>query len=114
MSESTLELRLWRWQRRSALLLLPLVAFHLCFQFFIVGVDKIDFGGTTARLSGGLLLLIDILLLVTALGHGLLGIRSIAIDYARSSAMARGTTIGCLVVFAAALLYGLAALFALR
>jgi succinate dehydrogenase hydrophobic membrane anchor protein len=109
-----LELKLWRWQRRSALLLLPLVTFHLYFQYFVVGIDGIDFRSTAARLSGGLLIAIDVLLLATALSHGLLGLRSIAIDYARSSGMARGATIGCLIAFGAAFIYGLATLFALR
>ena len=114
MSESTLELRLWRWQRRSALLLLPLVAFHVYFQYFVVGIDGVDFSSTAARLGGGLLLVIDVLLLVTALAHGFLGLRSIAIDYARSSGMARGVTVGLSVVLAAGILYGLATIFALR
>ena len=114
MSDNTHDLKLWRWQRRSALLLLPLVAFHLYIQYFVVGIDKINFETTAARLSGGLLLVIDGLLLAMALSHGLLGLRTFVIDYARSPSFARRTTIGVLIVLIAALAYGVAALFALR
>jgi len=114
MSDATLELKLWRWQRRSALILLPLVAFHVCFQLFVVGIDRIDFSGTAARLSGGLMIVIDLLLLAAAVGHGLLGLRSIAIDYARSSGAARHATLASMLLFAAVFVYGVAALVALR
>jgi len=114
MSKATLELKFWRWQRRSALLLLPLVAFHLYIQLFVVGIDNIDFSSTAARLGGGLTIAIDLLLLAAALGHGFLGLRSIAIDYARSSGVARHATLASILLFAVVFFYGVAALVALR
>lgn len=112
MSSGTLELKLWRWQRLSALILLPLVAFHAVYQYFVVGIDGITFNSTSARLSGGILLVVDVLLLATALGHGLLGLRAVVMDYARSDGFARRTTAITLAALGIAFLYGLAALFA--
>lgn len=110
MAGAVLELKLWRWQRWSALALLPLVAFHIVFQYFVVGIDNIDYATVSAKMSTGVLLVIDVLLLATALTHGLLGLRAIIVDYARSAAAARRATAAILVFTAAAMLYGLLAL----
>ena len=112
--KAALELKLWRWQRISALILLPLVAFHLFYQYFVLGLNGVTFGTVSAKLGSATLLIVDALLLITALTHGLLGLRAIVMDYARSAAFARTMTAVALAVLAAAILYGLAALLAFR
>lgn len=106
------ELKLWRWQRTSALILLPLVAFHLGYQYFIIGLDGLSFGSVSAKLSTGVLLVIDVLLLAVALSHGLLGLRAIVLDYARAAKMSQRTTIAIVLACALVGVYGLAALLA--
>jgi succinate dehydrogenase hydrophobic anchor subunit len=105
-----LDLGLWRWQRYTALAALPLVAAHLVLQYFVFGPDASGFDAVSARVNGGLVLAVDVLLLACVSGHALLGLRSMLQDYARSSAAAAWITRATLAAMAAILLYGLAAL----
>lgn len=112
MKKTSLELRLWRWQRTSALALLPLLAFHIAYQYFYIGKGGLAYSVVSARLNMALFLAIDILLLLSVAIHAFLGLRSIAMDYASSPAAGRRGTTLILALLAGTVIYGLAALFA--
>lgn len=112
MSSMPMDLRLWRWQRYTALALLPLILAHVVLQYFVFGSDTATFVGVSARLQGGAILALDVVLLATVAGHALLGLRSMLQDYARTSAAALWITRSTLFAFAAVLVYGLVALVA--
>ena len=104
------DLRLWRWQRYTALATLPLVLAHVVLQYWVFGIDTASFDTVSARVKGGVILALDVLLLAAVAGHGFLGLRSLLQDYARTSASAAWITRATLIAFAAVLVYGLAAL----
>jgi succinate dehydrogenase hydrophobic anchor subunit len=110
MASATLELGLWRWQRYTALAALPLVIAHVALQYWVFGLDTASFDAVSARVKGGVILALDVLLLATVAGHGFLGLRSMLQDYARTSASAAWITRATLFAFVAVLVYGLAAL----
>ncbi len=112
MKNTSLELRLWRLQRTSALVLLPLVAFHILYQYFYIGPDAISLSVVSARLNVALFLIINILLLLSVVTHAFLGLRSIVMDYASSSSYKRNGTAVILALLGSTIIYGLAALFA--
>ncbi len=114
MKSTSMELRLWRWQRTSALLLLPLVAFHILYQYFYIGAGSISHSAVSARVNMALFLIIDILLLLSVVTHAFLGLRSIAMDYASSPAFRRVGTAIVLALLGSTIIFGLAALFAFR
>jgi succinate dehydrogenase hydrophobic anchor subunit len=92
--------------------LLPLLAFHLVLQVFVVGVDHINFASVSARLSVALYFAIDLLLLVSVLLHAGLGLRSIAVDYIatpKSNTRLTGLLLG---ILAGLILFGAAGLYA--
>ena len=108
-----LDLKLWRWQRYTALAALPLVIAHVVLQYFVFGVESsASFDAVSERLKGGLVLTLDVLLLAAVSAHGFLGLRGMLQDYARSSATAAWITRGTLAAFVAVLAYGLVALIA--
>jgi succinate dehydrogenase hydrophobic anchor subunit len=105
------ELTLWRWQRYTAIAALPLVVAHVVLQYFVFGAESsASFAAVSARLQGGLVLTLDVLLLAVVSAHGFLGLRSMLQDYARSSAAAAWITRLTLGAFVLVLLYGLLAL----
>ena len=114
MNFVSLEFKLWRWQRIAALALVPLVAFHLVYQYFVLGLDNISFTAVSAKLHSHLLLTIDLVLLVAALTHGMIGLRGLILDYTSSSALATRVTVSVLGTTVAFVLYGVSALLALR
>lgn len=75
------DLKLWRWQRTSALILLPLVLFHVIYLYVIVGMDGIATDTVSGRLQGAGFLVLDIALLLVVVVHAFTGIRSMAADY---------------------------------
>ena len=102
------ELRMWRWQRTTALVSLPLVIAHVVLQLWIFGPDSYEV--VSARVKMGLVLTLDVLLLVAVSAHAWLGMRSVLQDYARSSAAGAWITRATLVLFVATVAYGLVAL----
>ncbi len=110
MASPLLDLRLWRWQRYTALVALPLVLAHLALQYFAFGVDASSFAQVSARLKGGAILGLDVVLLAAVGAHAFLGLRSMLQDHARSSRAAAWITRATLWAFGAVFLYGLAAL----
>ena len=103
------DLRLWRWQRTTALLVLPLVVAHVVLQYWVFGGEA-SFDTVSARVKGGAILALDLVLLAAVSAHAFLGLRSMLQDYARTSASAAWITRATLFMFVATFLYGLAAL----
>lgn len=103
-------LLLWRWQRRTAVLLLPLVAFHVVYQYFIVGMEKINFTHVAGKLAMAGFVALDIALLIVVAAHAFIGVRSIAIDYTSSPAGMRAVMAVSVLLFAATVAYAVAAL----
>ncbi|HXN16479.1 MAG TPA: hypothetical protein VN878_08870 [Usitatibacter sp.] len=110
MASQLLDLKLWCWQRYTALISLPLVLAHVVLQYWVFGIDSANFDAVSARVKGGIILGLDVLLLAAVSGHAFLGLRSMLQDYARSSRTAAWITRATLFAFAATLVYGLAAL----
>ncbi len=106
------DLALWRWQRYTALATLPLVVAHVALQYWVFGTDASSFDQVSARVKGGLILTLDVVLLAAVSAHGLLGLRSMLQDYAKSSAGAAWITRATLLLLAATFVYGLVALIA--
>lgn len=84
MNDSRFQAKLWKLERISALILLPLVFFHIVFQYFVIGVTHITVQTISGEFSTGILLLIDVLLLISVVFHGFLGLRGIVCDYTAS------------------------------
>ena len=103
------DLRLWRLQRITAILALPLVLAHVILQLWVFGPDH-PFDVVSARVKMGLILTLDVLLLAVVSAHGWLGMRSLLQDYARSSAAAGWITRITLGLLIATIAYGLVAL----
>lgn len=112
MQNPLLELKIWRWQRYTALLLLPLVGFHVVYQYFVLGMDSISHDAVSGRLQLAVFLAIDVALLIVVSAHAYIGLRSILMDYAKSPAAARRASLVVACLLAATVLYGLLALFA--
>ena len=106
------DLSLWRWQRYTAIATLPLVLAHVVLQLFVFGIDTASYADVSARLKGGAMLAVDLLLLVAVCAHAFLGLRSVLQDYARRAALTGRITRVALFAFAATVVYGLAALVA--
>jgi len=71
----------WRWMRYSALLLIPLVWFHVLLQDVIVGVHRIDLDYVALRWATLGWRIYDIALLAFAFAHGMNGLRQVLNDY---------------------------------
>lgn len=110
MTSSLIELRLWRWQRYTAFLALPLVMLHIVLQYFVFGIDTTTFDAVSARARMAVFLGLDVLLLATVTAHAFLGLRSIFMDYAKNPIAAGRTSVLIAATFAGVILYGVAAL----
>jgi len=113
MASIPLTLRLWRLQRTTALIALPLVAAHVIVQFFVFGMDGTTSTVVATRLRAGLLLALDLALLVAVATHGYIGLRAVIADYTRDDTAAMHALRVVAFLLAATLLYGVAALVAL-
>lgn len=80
-SHDRTNLTLWRWQRTTAVILLPLVLFHVIYMYFFVGMDSISAGSVSDRLAVIGFLVVDVVLLLVVVVHAFTGIRSILVDY---------------------------------
>lgn len=110
MTHKLLDLKLWRWQRYTALLSLPLVVAHVALQYWVFGLETANFDAVSARVRGGVILGLDVLLLAAVSAHAFLGLRSMLQDYARTSRFATWITWATLLALAVTFVYGLAAL----
>lgn len=102
----------WRWQRNSALLAIPLLGFHVIYQYFVIGIDGINFETVTSNVSVAGLLLIDLLLLITVTFHAFAGIYNISRDYTSSSRTASRIAFLLGAAFVITVAYAIAALIA--
>ncbi len=102
----------WRWQRNSALAAVPLLGFHVIYQYFVIGVDGINFQTVSGNLSVAGLLAIDLLLLLTVTFHGFAGLYNISRDYTASARTASLIAVGLAIAFVVTIVYAIAALIA--
>ena len=110
LSGNPLDLKLWRLQRSSAILVIVLVVAHLILQYIIFNADAITFQEVSDRIKSGVILAVDVVLLISVSIHGYLGFRSILLDYINSSRLACFITYTILFAIASTILYGLVAL----
>ncbi len=71
----------WQWMRYSAVLLIPLVWFHVLLQDVIVGVHRIDLDYVQLRWATLGWRVYDVLLLGFTFAHGMNGLRQVLNDY---------------------------------
>ncbi|OFX27112.1 MAG: succinate dehydrogenase, hydrophobic membrane anchor protein [Armatimonadetes bacterium RBG_16_67_12] len=74
-------LALWFYMRISAIGMIALVIGHLYIMHIINSTDTIDFKFVAERFAGPWWRLYDLVILVFALSHGLVGLRGIFDDY---------------------------------
>lgn len=74
-------LALWYYMRISAIAMLGLVLGHLYIMHVINSTDTIDFAFVARRFTTPFWRIYDLLILVLALSHGLVGLRGILADY---------------------------------
>ena len=106
------DLALWRLQRHTALAALPLVLAHVVLQYWVFGIDNASFEAVSARVQGGVILALDVVLLGVVSLHAFLGLRAVLQDHAKSPAAVRRITVATLAASALVFAYGLVALFA--
>lgn len=105
-----LNLLIWRWQRRAAVLLVPVLAFHVIYQYFVIGMDRISFSSVSDKLTMAGFLVLDLVLLVLVATHAYAGLSSIVMDYTSSPVRIRAITVATAVLFVGTIGYALAAL----
>ena len=110
LSGNSLDLKLWRLQRSSAVFVLFLVITHLILQYIVFNSDAITFLEVSDRIKSGFILAVDVVLLISVSIHGYLGFRSILLDYINSSRLACFITYTIIFTIALTILYGLIAL----
>ncbi len=110
LSGNSLDLKLWRLQRSSAVFVVVLVVVHLILQFIVFNSDAITFVEVSDRIKSGFILTVDVILLISVSVHGYLGFRSILLDYMNSSRLAYFITYTIFFAIASTTLYGLVAL----
>lgn len=105
-------LLIWRWQRRSAVLLVPFLAFHVVYQYFVIGMEGISFATVSDKLAAAGFLVLDVALLVLVAVHAFAGLRSIFVDYTSSPGRIRTVTTCIGILFLGTIAYAIAALVA--
>ncbi len=76
----------WLYVRLSGIALLFLVLGHVFFMHLLIGVNRIDFALVAARWSGLGWRSYDLVMLLLAMPHAALGLRSLAFDHMRGRA----------------------------
>lgn len=74
-------LALWFWMRISAVGMVGLVIGHLYIMHVINSTDTIDFAFVAERFAGPWWRLYDLVMLLFAMSHGLIGLRGVLDDY---------------------------------
>lgn len=87
----------WKWMRYSAILLIPLVWFHLILQDVIVGVHDINAEYVAVRWGIWFWQIYDILLLGFAFAHGMNGLRQVLRDHIPNDRVMRFVSIILLI-----------------
>lgn len=101
----------WKWMRYSAILLLPLVFFHVLLQDVVVGVHRMDAGYVTERWASLSVQIYDIALLAFAFSHGVNGLRQVLEDFIHGDTGRKVVRYGLLILWLALTIYGGAAIF---
>lgn len=103
---------LWTWfiQRITAALLIIFILAHFWVTHFAVPGEEITFRGVTARLQSPFFLVLDSLLLATAIYHGLNGVRNVIYDFNMNPAIKKTVAWVLLVIGIVTFVYGLNAL----
>lgn len=91
-TDDRINLKIWRWQRGSAMILFPLLLFHVIYTYFVVGMDEISMDSVSTRVQFAGYLILDIVLLCVVVVHAFAGIRSIYIDYQSDRRKVRSIT----------------------
>ena len=91
----------WLYVRLSGVLLLFLVLGHMFLMHILVGVNQVDFAFVSGRWTGLGWRTYDLAMLLLAMPHAAIGLRSLAFDHLRARARRLPLTVGyvvCLVV----------------
>jgi len=102
----------WKWMRYSALLLIPLVWFHVILQDVIVGVHAMDLNYVAERWANIGWRIYDAALLGFAMAHGINGVRQVANDFIKGERARKILSWGLLVFWLVITGIGAAALIA--
>lgn len=102
----------WKWMRYSAVLLIPLVWFHVLWQDVITGVHAIDINYVAMRWNSIGIQVYDILLLSFAFAHGMNGLRQVAMDFIHGEKARKVTSWGILVLWLVVSIIGASAIIA--
>jgi succinate dehydrogenase hydrophobic membrane anchor protein len=105
-----MSVRLWRWQRWSAVVLLPLLVFHIVLQVYVIGTENIDFSGVAERLGVWIYFAVDAVLLVAVVTHAFIGVRSVLLDYFARDPLTRRLTFVVIGFAIGLVFYGVATL----
>lgn len=105
-----MSVRLWRWQRWSAVVLLPLLVFHIVLQVYVIGTDNVDFSGVAERLGVWMYFAVDAVLLAAVVMHALIGVRSVLLDYVAGDRLTRRLTLVVIGFAIGLVIYGIATL----
>lgn len=109
-----LPLYLWFYMRVSAVAMVGLVIGHLYIMHVINSTDTIDFQFVAERFRGPFWRAYDLLILLFALSHGLIGLRGILDDYVHHRGWRVAAEIALWIVGAAFAGLGALVLFALQ
>lgn len=101
---------IWRWQRITAVLLLPLVLFHVIYLYYVIGMDGITVASVADRIKAAGFLILDVALLGVVVVHAFAGIRSVLIDYAGDKRKIRHITYAISILGSLTIGYALVAL----
>lgn len=107
---SNFETVAWKWMRYSAILLIPLVWFHMILQDVVVGVHNIDASYVATRWGLFIWQVYDILLLGFAFAHGVNGLRQVLRDFIHSPRAMRVVNIVLLIFWAVVTAIGASAI----
>ncbi|MBN2135860.1 MAG: succinate dehydrogenase, hydrophobic membrane anchor protein [Acidobacteria bacterium] len=90
--------RLWRWQRITAIMLIVGISLHFAVTHFLG--DQLGFTVVNERLQHIFWIIFDALLLLTALVHGFGGLWSVYLDYNAKGTIKKflGWTVAFLVI----------------
>lgn len=97
---------LWFLQRLSSIGLIIVLLFHMVVLHYVDPSAEITLADTQVRLQSFLFVLVDSLLLVFALFHGLNGVRNVAYDYFPKAGTRKVISVVLLIVGVAVFVWG--------
>lgn len=103
----------WLLQRISAAILVVLLIIHFWVGHYANWGGPITFAGVHMRLQNALFVIVDSLLLITVVFHGLNGIRNILLDYPSLLPHNRSVSLILLTLGTATIIFGIYSLYPL-